>query len=79
MTFMPIEGSIDAFNVLNRVNDQVPNNIFSSPTFGRPTAANDPRQLPGDRARLIEAHGGAVWAENAPGGGAVCTFTIPKA
>jgi PAS domain S-box-containing protein len=26
---------------------------------------------------IIEAHGGKVWAENAPGGGAVFTFTIP--
>jgi PAS domain S-box-containing protein len=28
---------------------------------------------------IIEAHGGKVWAENAPGGGAVFTFTIPVA
>ncbi|HEX8253396.1 MAG TPA: ATP-binding protein, partial [Thermoanaerobaculia bacterium] len=28
---------------------------------------------------IIEAHGGEVWAENAPGGGAVFTFTIPTA
>jgi PAS domain S-box-containing protein len=28
---------------------------------------------------IIEAHGGKVWAENAPGGGAVFTFTIPTA
>jgi two-component system sensor histidine kinase BaeS len=26
--------------------------------------------------RLVELHGGRVWAENAPGGGAVFTFTI---
>jgi PAS domain S-box-containing protein len=26
---------------------------------------------------IIEAHGGQVWAENAPGGGAVFTFTVP--
>jgi PAS domain S-box-containing protein len=26
---------------------------------------------------IVEAHGGKVWAENAPGGGAVFTFTIP--
>lgn len=28
---------------------------------------------------IVEAHGGRVWAENASGGGAVFTFTIPKA
>ncbi|HYO77316.1 MAG TPA: PAS domain S-box protein [Thermoanaerobaculia bacterium] len=28
---------------------------------------------------IIEAHGGEVWAENAPGGGAMFTFTIPTA
>jgi PAS domain S-box-containing protein len=28
---------------------------------------------------IIEAHGGKVWAENAPGGGAHFTFTIPVA
>ena len=27
---------------------------------------------------IVEAHGGKVWAENVPGGGAVFTFTIPK-
>ena len=26
---------------------------------------------------IIEAHGGKVWAENAPGGGALFRFTIP--
>ncbi|HEX8410592.1 MAG TPA: PAS domain S-box protein [Thermoanaerobaculia bacterium] len=26
---------------------------------------------------IVEAHGGRVWAENAPGGGAMFTFTIP--
>jgi hypothetical protein len=40
-----IEALIDAFNVLNRANYQVPNNIITSPTFGKPTAVNDPRQL----------------------------------
>lgn len=28
---------------------------------------------------IVEAHGGNVWAENAPGGGALFTFTIPSA
>lgn len=28
---------------------------------------------------IVEAHGGQVWADNAPGGGAVFTFTIPVA
>jgi signal transduction histidine kinase len=28
---------------------------------------------------IIEAHGGHVWAENAPGGGAVFRFTVPVA
>jgi len=40
-----IETLVDAFNVLNRANYQVPNNIITSPTFGQPTAVNDPRQL----------------------------------
>ena len=40
----------DAFNVLNRANLQIPNNIYGPgvsplPAFGRPTAAGDPRQL----------------------------------
>lgn len=40
-----LEGIVDVFNVLNRANYQVPNNIYGSPTFGRPTAVNDPRQV----------------------------------
>jgi len=42
---LSIETILDAFNVLNRANYQVPNNIFGSPTFGRATAVNEPRQL----------------------------------
>jgi len=26
---------------------------------------------------IIEAHGGRIWAENRPGGGAVFRFTLP--
>jgi hypothetical protein len=42
--------SLDAFNVLNRTNLLFPNNIIGqgtvpSPTFGRATAAGDPRQV----------------------------------
>jgi hypothetical protein len=40
-----VETLIDAFNVLNRANYQVPNNIITSPTFGKPTAVNDPREV----------------------------------
>ena len=40
-----VEALIDAFNVLNRANYQVPVNIITSPQFGRPTAVNDPRQI----------------------------------
>jgi signal transduction histidine kinase len=28
---------------------------------------------------IVAAHGGQVWAENAPGGGAMFTFTVPVA
>ncbi len=42
---LSIETILDAFNVLNRANYQVPNNIFGSPTFGRATAVNEPRQF----------------------------------
>lgn len=28
--------------------------------------------------RLVAAHGGTIWAENAPDGGAAVTFTLPK-
>ena len=42
--------TVDAFNVLNRTNLQIPNNTFGtgstpSPNFGRATAAADPRQV----------------------------------
>ncbi len=45
-----VETLVEAFNVLNRSNLQLPNNIFGPettplPTFGRPNAAADPRQL----------------------------------
>jgi hypothetical protein len=39
------ETIVDVFNVLDRANYQVPNNILTSPTFGQPTATNDPRQF----------------------------------
>jgi two-component system sensor histidine kinase KdpD len=29
--------------------------------------------------RLIEAHGGRIWAENAQGGGSIFSFTLPVA
>ncbi|HEY6136185.1 MAG TPA: TonB-dependent receptor [Thermoanaerobaculia bacterium] len=40
-----LETLVEAFNVLNRANYQVPNNIVTSPTFGQATAVNDPRQV----------------------------------
>jgi hypothetical protein len=45
-----IEALAEGFNVLNRANFQLPNNVFGTavaplPNFGRPTAAGDPRQL----------------------------------
>lgn len=40
-----LEAIIDAFNVLNRANYQVPNNIITSPAFGQPNGVYDPRQL----------------------------------
>ncbi|HKR66467.1 MAG TPA: TonB-dependent receptor, partial [Thermoanaerobaculia bacterium] len=42
---MSIEALVEGFNVLNRANRQVPNNIITSPTFGQATAVNDPRQV----------------------------------
>jgi Carboxypeptidase regulatory-like domain/TonB dependent receptor-like, beta-barrel len=48
--WLGIEGIIESFNTLNRSNFQIPNNTIGSgqtpsPSFGRPTAAADPRQL----------------------------------
>lgn len=45
-----LEALAEAFNVLNRANFQLPNNVFGTDTtppasFGRPTAAADPRQI----------------------------------
>lgn len=45
-----LEVIAEAFNVLNRSNFQVPNNVFGAGTtpvasLGRPTAASDPRQI----------------------------------
>ncbi|HYG79773.1 MAG TPA: TonB-dependent receptor, partial [Pyrinomonadaceae bacterium] len=45
-----LEAIAEGFNVLNRANLQLPNNVFGTgtiplPTFGRPTAASDPRQI----------------------------------
>jgi hypothetical protein len=45
-----LDVTLDAFNVLNRANYLIPNNVIGagatpSPTFGLPTAAGDPRQL----------------------------------
>jgi hypothetical protein len=45
-----LETIIEGFNVLNRPNFQVPNNVFGTgltplPAFGTPTAADNPRQL----------------------------------
>lgn len=45
-----LEAIAEGFNILNRANFQIPNNVFGPgqtplPTFGRPTAASDPRQI----------------------------------
>jgi len=45
-----LEASVDGFNVLNRTNLQIPNNVIGTglvplPAFGQATAAGDPRQL----------------------------------
>ncbi|HEX6736711.1 MAG TPA: hypothetical protein VF310_00430, partial [Vicinamibacteria bacterium] len=45
-----LEAMVEAFNMLNRANYQLPNNTFGTgptprPTFGQPTQAADPRQV----------------------------------
>jgi hypothetical protein len=45
-----LEAIVEGFNVLNRSNFQIPNNIYGTgerplATYGRPTAAGDPRQI----------------------------------
>ena len=45
-----LETVIEAFNVFNRANYQVPNNVFGTgrtplPSFGQPLVASDPRQV----------------------------------
>ena len=45
-----VEALAEGFNIFNRANLQLPNNVFGSgasplPNFGRPTAAADPRQI----------------------------------
>jgi hypothetical protein len=47
---MRVELLAEGFNVLNRANFQLPNNVFGTSSlplanFGRPTAAADPRQI----------------------------------
>ena len=47
---LKLETIAEGFNLLNRANLQIPNNIFGTgevplATFGRPTAAADPRQI----------------------------------
>jgi outer membrane receptor protein involved in Fe transport len=42
---LALELLVDVFNVFDRANYQVPNNIITAPAFGQPTAANDPREL----------------------------------
>ena len=45
-----LETLVEGFNVFNRANLQLPNNVFGTgitplPSFGQPTGAADPRQL----------------------------------
>lgn len=47
---LSLEAIVEAFNVTNRTNFQLPNNIFGAglnplPSFRQPTAAGDPRQI----------------------------------
>jgi len=39
-----VQALVEGFNVLNRVNRQLPNNV-AGPALGRATAAGDPRQV----------------------------------
>ena len=40
-----VEAMVEAFNLFNHRNDQLPNATFGNPNFGKPTAVGDPRQL----------------------------------
>jgi Carboxypeptidase regulatory-like domain/TonB dependent receptor len=45
-----VDAILEAFNVLNRANLQLPNNVYGTgtsplPSFGQPTSAADPRQI----------------------------------
>ena len=40
-----LESMIEAFNLFNHRNDQLPNTTFGNPSFGKPNAVGDPRQL----------------------------------
>jgi hypothetical protein len=47
---MQVETLVEAFNLLNRANLQLPNNVFGAgvlplSSFGQPTGASDPRQI----------------------------------
>jgi hypothetical protein len=47
---LSLETIVEGFNLLNRANLQLPNNTFGTsttplPNFGRPTSADNPRQI----------------------------------
>jgi hypothetical protein len=50
---LQVTGLVEAFNLLNRANKMIPNNIFGNgpypqspaPFFGTPTAVGDPREI----------------------------------